>query len=189
MSFVFLFAFASANPSGIPLPDCIHGHAGYAYPAPVGPTVASYSAGYAGHSDVKYADISPSYQSVTAAPAITYAKSYDVGHADFSPSSKFGGSFTSSGVGYSKNYIAPAIVKPIIAAEPVFKYSAPAYVAPPVTKAYLPPPQPVIATPAPSYISAPVAPVYEAPTISKAYLAPKAFVAPAITKTYVQPGK
>lgn len=145
--------------------------------------MASYaSEGYSGHSDVKYTDISPSIHSVTAAPAITYAKSYDLGLADYSPASKFGGAI-SSGIAYSKNYIAPAIVKPIIAAEPVFKYSAPAYIAPPVTKAYLPPPQPsykVIATPAPTYISAPVTPVYESPAISKAYLAP------AITKSYVE---
>lgn len=179
MSFILLFTFASASPSGIPLPDCIHGHAGYAYP---GPTVASYSEGL---SAVKYTDISPAVHSVTAAPAITYAKSYDLGHADYSPASKFGGAY-SSGIAYSKNYISPAIVKPIIAAEPVVKYSAPAYISPPVSKAYLPPPEPaykVVATPAPTYISAPVTPAYEAPTISKAYLAP------AITKSYLQPGK
>lgn len=151
--------------------------------------MASYSAGYTGHSDVKYSDFSPTIHSVTAAPAITYAKSYDLGHADFSPASKFGGVITSSGVGYSKNYIVPAVVKPIIAAEPAYKFSAPAYIAPPVTKAYLPPHQPVIATPAPSYVSAPVTPVYEAPAISKSYFEQKAFAVPAVTKTYVQPGK
>ncbi|XP_037949911.1 uncharacterized protein LOC119680944 [Teleopsis dalmanni] len=102
-----------ANPSGIPLPPCIHGPAGYAYPPPVVKLSVSPAVNaYAEHGKLQFSSSGSSYESTNLLkPSVTYAGEAGITYAEKSPASKYA-AVVPSGIEFNK-VVVPTISKSI----------------------------------------------------------------------------
>ncbi|XP_037949899.1 uncharacterized protein LOC119680935 [Teleopsis dalmanni] len=139
-----------ANPSGIPLPPCIHGHAGYAYPPPVVKLSVSPAVNaYAEHGKLQFSSSGSSYESTNLLkPSVTYAGEAGITYAEKSPASKYA-AVVPSGIEFNK-VVVPTISKSITQ----------------ISNAYLPPAAPLISK-IETYKAPAVKYTHTSPSISK----------------------